>query len=203
MWWLELDAMAGRLDRLPAGIDIAADAEVDRSATLDCSRGPIRVGAGSRICAGAHISGPVDIGERCVIGNQALVRGPASIGDGVRIGFASEVKNAILEAGASVGPQCFVADSKLGRDAYLGAQVRTSNHRLDGRTVTVMVDGRPVDSGRDKLGCLIGDKAALGIQVIVLPGRTVAPGAIFAPRITIDKNLPPGRYRLKQDIEAF
>ena len=37
----------------------------------------------------------------------------------------------------------------------------------------------------------------------VLPGRVVAPDSVFAPRITIEKNLPPGRYRPTQQLEAF
>lgn len=125
------------------------------------------------------------------------------IGDGVRIGFATEIKNAILEAHVTIGPQCFVADSKVEREAYLGAQVRTSNHRLDKRTVEVMVDGERHDTGLEKLGCRIGQGAALGIQVVILPGREIAAGSIFGPKILIEKNLPRGRYRAAQQIEIF
>jgi bifunctional UDP-N-acetylglucosamine pyrophosphorylase/glucosamine-1-phosphate N-acetyltransferase len=138
-----------------------------------------------------------------MIGNLAMVRGTTRIGDGVRIGFSAEIKNAIIEDGVTIGPQCFVADSKIERDAYLGAQVRTSNHRLDKRNVEVIVDGVRVDSGRDKLGCLIGAGAAVGIQVVILPGREVAPGSIFAPKLIVEKNLPAGRYRLPQQLERF
>ena len=70
-----------------------------------------------------------------------MVRGPVAIGNGTRIGFATEIKNAIIGERVTIGPQCFVADSKIENDAYLGAQVRTSNHRLDKATVKVMVDG--------------------------------------------------------------
>jgi bifunctional UDP-N-acetylglucosamine pyrophosphorylase/glucosamine-1-phosphate N-acetyltransferase len=170
---------------------------------LDASRGAIAIGERTKICHGAHLQGPLEIGSDCLIGNLAIVRGPARIGNGTRIGFATEIKNAIIEDRVTIGPQCFVADSKIETEAYLGAQVRTSNHRLDKATVKVMVDGESVDTGLEKLGCLIGARAALGIQVIVLPGRVVAPGSIFAPRITIEKNLPPGRYRPAQQLETF
>ena len=138
-----------------------------------------------------------------MIGDLAVVRGPTQIGNGTRIGFATEIKNAIIGECVTIGPQCFVADSKLESDVYLGAQVRTSNHRLDKATIKVMVDGEAVDTGLDKLGCLIGARAALGIQVIVLPGRVIAPDSLFAPRVTIERNLPPGRYRPTQQLEAF
>jgi bifunctional UDP-N-acetylglucosamine pyrophosphorylase/glucosamine-1-phosphate N-acetyltransferase len=206
MWWLELGAQSGARPNAcnPNGApSVDPLASVDDTAVLDTTGGPITIGARTRICPGAHLVGPLDIGNDCLIGNLCMVRGPARIGNGTRIGFASEIKNAIIEERVTIGPQCFVADSKLEAGAYLGAQVRTSNHRLDKKNVTVMVDGEPVDTGLEKLGCLIGAGAALGIQVIVLPGRVIAPGSIFAPRVTVEKNLPTGRYRNAQLLEAF
>ena len=38
--------------------------------------------------------------------------------------FATEIKNAVIEAEATVGPQCFIADSVVANQTYLGAQVR-------------------------------------------------------------------------------
>jgi NDP-sugar pyrophosphorylase family protein len=206
MWWRELQAQK---DLWPTFCEPDESLSVDPSAViadgavLDATRGPIIIGERTKICRSAHLQGPITIGSDCMIGDLAVVRGPAQIGNCTRIGFAAEIKNAIIGERVTIGPQCFVADSKIESDAYLGAQVRTSNHRLDKATVKVMVDGEAVDTGLEKLGCLIGARAALGIQVIVLPGRVVAPDSVFAPRITIEKNLPPGRYRPTQQLEAF
>lgn len=204
MWWREVQAQR---HLWPTDIDqslsVDPTATVAEGAVLDTSRGPIVIGKRSTICRGAHLQGPITIGRDCMIGDLAVVRGPVQIGNDTRIGFAAEIKNAIIEERVTIGPQCFVADSKVEKEAYLGAQVRTSNHRLDKGTVKVMVDGEAVDTGLDKLGCLIGARAALGIQVIVLPGRVIAPDSVFAPRVTIEKNLPPGRYRPTQQLETF
>jgi bifunctional UDP-N-acetylglucosamine pyrophosphorylase/glucosamine-1-phosphate N-acetyltransferase len=206
MWWRELEEQERRLSALTevvgrSSIDPAAD--VADSAVIDTSSGPVEIGPRTQICAGARICGPAVIGADCMVGNLALVRGPVVVGDRSRIGYATEIKNAIIAQDVSIGPQCFVADSKLDAGAYLGAQVRTSNHRLDGQSIAVMIDGERVDTGRTKLGCLIGAGSALGIQAIVLPGRVVAPGSTFGPRITIERNLPAGRYRLAQQLETF
>ena len=206
MWWRELQAQQSLCPAFcepGEALIIAATAIIADGVVLDAGRGPITIGERTKICNGAYLQGPLEIGSDCLIGNLAIVRGPARIGDGTRIGFATEIKNAIIADRVTIGPQCFVADSKIETEAYLGAQVRTSNHRLDKATVKVMVDGKAVDTGLEKLGCLIGARAALGIQVIVLPGRVVAPDSTFAPRITIEKNLPPGRYRQAQQLEAF
>lgn len=197
MWWNDLATMAEEVSALTPRVD--ARAEVSPRAVL---LGAVRVGAGSRICDGAHIQGPVWIGRDCLIGNHALLRGPLRIGDGTRIGFATEIKHALIGSNVSVGPQCFIGDSRIDDHAYLGALVRTSNHRLDGRTVSVHTDGQVIDSGRDKLGAWIGARAALGVGVIILPGRIVAPGSQLGPRITVERNLPPGRYRLVQQLHS-
>jgi len=200
VWWRELHRQPGGP---PGELRVDPSADIAADAVLDTRHGPISIGARTRICPGAYIEGPVEIGDDCLVGNLAMIRGATSIGNGTRIGFSTEIKNALIEERVSIGPQCFVADSKVECDAYLGAQVRTSNHRLDKRTVEVIVDGKRIDTGLEKLGCLIGARAALGIQVILLPGREVAPDSIFAPRITVERNLPTGRYRLAQQLESY
>lgn len=198
MWWSEIAQLPATLAGLQRSIDETAELAGDAVVL-----GAVRIGPRSRICAGARIEGPVDIGADCLIGNNALVRGNTAIGDGCRIGFAVEIKQARLGAAVSVGPQSYIADSVLEDGVYLGAQVRTSNHRLDRNNVQVMENGARRDTGLDKLGCHIGAGASLGIQCIVLPGRVVADNALFGPRITISRNLPAGRYVLRQDIERF
>lgn len=204
MWWSDVASLGRRLAADPRfGSGIAPTARVEQGATLDESGGPIAIGAGSIVCAGAMLKGPLVIGRDCLVGGNAMLRGPALIEDGVRIGFATEIKNAELRCRATIGPMCFVADSRLDEEAYLGAQVRTSNHRLDRQPVGVMHEGRVVDTGMEKLGCWVGARASLGIQVIILPGRVIAPDSLFEPRITINRNYPQGRYRATQTIEAY
>ncbi|ADO47272.1 putative transferase [[Enterobacter] lignolyticus SCF1] len=169
-------------------------------AVIDEKNGPVLIGHGSRICHGVVLEGPVVIGSNCLIGNYTFIRAGTFLGNDVRTGFAAEIKGSVIEDGVRIGPQCFIADSVLEPRVYLGAQVRTSNHRLDGRTISVHVGNQIIDSGREKLGCLIGADSALGVQVIILPGRIIQPGTRLAPRITVERNLPVGDYRLRQEL---
>lgn len=170
---------------------------------IDESAGAVTIGAGSKICHGAVIQGPVVIGADCIIGNYAFIRPGCLIGNQVRIGYGTEIKNAVLESTTTIGPQCFISDSVIGKGAYLGAQVRPSNHRLDGKTVHVRLDDEDIDTGCEKLGCYIGPGARLGVQVIILPGRYIAAESTIGPRITIEQNLPKGKYILKQEISCL
>lgn len=129
MWWADIRDLGMALAGMTGGIDPTAI--VEPGATLDDSAGLIAIGAGTKICSGAVLKGPLAIGADCLIGNNAMVRGPTKIGDNVRVGYAAEVKQALIADGVSIGPMCFVADSRVDAGAYLGALVRTSNHRLD------------------------------------------------------------------------
>ena len=203
MWWRDIETLGQTAAALAASAPdkCAASSIVEPGAMLDESDGPIVIGKGSRICGGAVVRGPVVIGDNSMIGNYAIVRGPTVIGNGVRIGFATEIKQAQIGDDVAIGPQCFVADSRIDAGAYLGAQVRTSNQRLDRQPVSVRHGGREYPGVRDKLGCWIGARASLGIQVIVLPGRVIEPDSVFEPRVTINRNYPSGHYRLKQAVE--
>ena len=203
MWWHDVRGLADRLaELLPRdGLFVDPSATVEPGAILDSSSGPIRIGARTKICAGAILKGPIMIGDDCMVGNNSMVRGPTIVGDDVRIGFTVEVKQALLGDRVSIGPMCFVADSRVDDDAYLGAMVRTSNQRLDRAPVMVRDSTQDIATGMDKLGCWIGQGASLGIQVIILPGRVIAAGSSFEPRITVSRNLPAGQYRLQQSLE--
>lgn len=203
MWWTDVMNLGDTVATAgPGGIDPTA--VIEPGAILNETGGPITVGARTRICAGAIINGPVVIGANCLVGNYALVRAPSVIEDDVRIGYSCEIKQAGIAAGVRIGPMCFVSDSIIEPNAYLGALVRTSNHRLDGAPVSVRsATGEFVATGLEKLGCLIGTGTTLGIQVIILPGRVVPPNSLFEPRITIARNHPPGRYLITQTLECY
>lgn len=197
MWWLELVERRDDVGRHIVASDIDPTCVIEPGAIVG---GPVRLGANVRICAGAIVRGPVDIGDGTMIGNNAVVRGPSALGRECRVGFAAEIKGSVLGDKVTIGPQSYVGDSLIDAFVYLGAQVRTSNHRLDKRNVTALIDGKICDTGFEKLGCHIGRKAAIGIHCVILPGRSVAQDAIVGPAIVIEKNLSAGRYRLAQNI---
>lgn len=195
-WWERIACLQAQLGSMKTQINTHALIEDGA-----CLTGPLEIGPGTKVCRGASVHGPVRIGRDCMIGNNSFIRGPAIIGNEVRVGFSTEIKNAIIEDGVMIGPLCFVADSVVHARAFLGALVRTSNFMLTKETVKVY-SGEVVDTGLEKLGACIGEEASLGIGVVILPGRIVAARTIIGPRVIVDKNLPAGRYVLKQELDA-
>ena len=148
--------------------------------------GTIRLGNGSRILPGTVIEGPVLIGPNTVVGPNAYVRGATSIGANCYIGSGAEVKNSIIYNNTYISRQCYVGDSIIGTHVTLGAGTCTENHRHDGRHHVSMIHGKPVNTGRLKLGAILGDGVRTGVNTSIEAGikigiaRTTSPGSIVS-----------------------
>ena len=159
--------------------------------------GHLVLGAGSRVLPGVFVEGNVIIGRDCKIGPNCYLRGHTSIGDGCHLGQAVEIKNSIVMAQTSIGHLSYCGDSVIGTGVNLGAGTITANLRHDGRDHMSMVGSTLVDTGRRKLGAVIGDDVHTGIHTSIYPGRKIwpgiwtRPGAIVRFDIGQDEDLGP------------
>lgn len=146
--------------------------------------GDVRIGEGTRLRSGTYIEGPVSIGRDCDIGPHCYIRPFTSIGDRCRVGNACEVKASILMDGAHVGHLSYVGDSVLGERVNLGAGTITANLRNDGRNIRATWQGQRHETGRRKLGAILGDdvhtgiRTALNVGVVLDAGATTRPGDV-------------------------
>ena len=160
----------------------------------------LQKGRGSVLSKDITCSGIIEIGENCMIGHGVILRGTVRIGDNVRLGYGVEVKDSVIRSNSTIGPLCYLGNSLVEEDVYLGALVRTSNHRLDRATVHSWNGECFEDTKREKLGAWIRSKASLGIGIIILPGPIIPADSIFEPNLVIKKNYPSGIYRNFQQI---
>lgn len=144
-------------------------------------KGEVEIGKGSLIRSGAYIEGPVIIGENCDIGPNCFIRPSTALGNRVRIGNAVEVKNTIVMEGTHVGHLSYVGDSVIGRRCNFGAGTKVANLRHDGKNIKVMLKGRIIDSGRRKLGVIMGDDVHTGINTSINIGSVMAKGRFTLP----------------------
>jgi bifunctional UDP-N-acetylglucosamine pyrophosphorylase/glucosamine-1-phosphate N-acetyltransferase len=80
-----------------------------------------------------------------------------------------------------VGHLTYIGDSVIGCRCNFGAGTTVANLRLDGRSVPVMVKGKRTDSGRRKLGCIMGDDVHTGIGSLINVGTVIGAGASIGP----------------------
>ncbi|MBS7647398.1 MAG: sugar phosphate nucleotidyltransferase [Candidatus Bathyarchaeia archaeon] len=164
--------------------------------------GPVTVAETAHIRSGAYIEGPAYIGEYSDIGPNCYIRPYTSIGRKVRIGNACEIKNSIIMDGVHIGHLSYVGDSIVGENCNFGAGTITANYRLDAGTVKMMVKDKLVDSGRTKLGAILGDNVKTGINVLFMPGVKVGNNCWIGPNVVVYRDVPPNTALfLKQELE--
>lgn len=148
-------------------------------------KGEVVIGRGTTIKNGSYIEGPVIIGENCEIGPNCYIRPSTAIGNQAKIGNAVEIKNTIIMDGTHVGHLSYVGDSVIGRRCNFGAGTKVANLRHDGKNIKVKVKDKIIDSGRRKLGMIMGDNVHTGINtsinigVMMEKGQYTHPGEII------------------------
>ena len=172
--WEQLDAVAAELSAMQPDIR----GTVHPLATV---LGTLQLGEGSAILPGTVIEGHVRIGRNCTVGPHAYIRGCTLVEDNCRIGHAVEVKSSIIRKGACVAHLSYVGDSILEEDVNLGGGCICCNFRHNAGNIRMPHGGALVETGRNKLGCVIGAHSRIGCNCTILPGRVLPPGSATLP----------------------
>jgi bifunctional UDP-N-acetylglucosamine pyrophosphorylase/glucosamine-1-phosphate N-acetyltransferase len=158
--------------------------------------GPVTVAESARIRSGAYIEGPVFIDEEVDIGPNCYIRSGTSLGKKVRIGNACEIKNSIIMDGTHAGHLSYVGDSILGEKCNLGAGTIMANYRFDGGSIKMMVKDQVVNTGRRKLGAVLGDNVKTGIKSLFMPGVKVGVNTWIGANFMVERDLPANAITL-------
>lgn len=161
--------------------------------------GPVGVKSGATIRSGSYIEGPSLIDEMADIGPNCYIRPNTYIGKECRIGNACEIKNCMILDGTHIAHLSYVGDSIIGENVNFGAGTITANLRLDERSIPVTLKGIRVDSGRRKLGVIMGDGVKTGIGVMIMPGLKIGPNSMIDPNLTVWKDIPPNKHLRKEN----
>lgn len=179
--------LLGVLEDVVGGLaadDIAG--EVRPGVVID---GHLILGEGSVVLPGVYIEGNVVVGRSCKIGPNCYLRGSTSIGDNCHVGQAVEIKNSLLMHNVGAGHLSYIGDSVIGSGSNLGGGTITANFRHDGGPHKWMTADGLVDTGRRKLGCVMGDDVHTGVHCSIYPGRKLGRGAAVAPGGVVRKDV--------------
>ncbi|MDD5093316.1 MAG: sugar phosphate nucleotidyltransferase [Dehalococcoidia bacterium] len=161
-------------EELLAELESRSEGDVEENVVL---KGFVSVGKGSVIRSGSYIVGPVIIGEGCDIGPNCYIRPSTAIGDRCHIGAAVEVKNSIIMNNTKIPHLSYVGDSIIGENCNLGAGTKVANLKLNKRNVQV----GGIDTGRRKLGAILGDGVQTGINCSLNVGCSIGNDTIVGP----------------------
>ncbi|MFW6305501.1 MAG: bifunctional sugar-1-phosphate nucleotidylyltransferase/acetyltransferase [Candidatus Saliniplasma sp.] len=154
--------------------------------------GWVSVEEGAHIKRGSYIQGPVYIGKDSDIGPNCLIRPCTHIDKNCKVGSAVEVKNSIVMKGSKVPHHSYVGDSVIGRNCNFGSGTKVANLRLDEKNITVTHRGERIDTGRRKLGVIMGDNVKTGINSMINTGTIIGNNALLGPGALADGEIGEG-----------
>ena len=152
--------------------------------------GEVFLDEGSVIKAGVYIEGNVYIGKNCDIGPNSYIRGNTYFGDNVHVGNAVEIKKSIIMENTNVSHLSYVGDSVIGSNCNIAAGTNIANLRLDNATIKTKIKNQKIDSGRRKLGAIIGDSVKTGINSSFSPGVKVGHNSTIGSGVLLYEDLP-------------
>ena len=152
--------------------------------------GEVFLDEGSVIKAGVYIEGNVYIGKNCDIGPNSYIRGNTYFGDNVHVGNAVEIKNSIIMENTNVSHLSYVGDSVIGSNCNIAAGTNIANLRFDNATIKTKIKNQKIDSGRRKLGAIIGDSVKTGINSSFSPGVKEGHNSTIGSGVLLYDDLP-------------
>jgi len=159
---------------LLAGIESQNLGELEENVVI---KEVVSIGKNTVVKSGSYIVGPVIIGQDCEIGPNCYIRPYTAIGDNCHIGNAVEVKSSIIMRGSKIPHHNYVGDSVIGEECNFGAGTKVANLRLDEKEVWAA----GINTGRRKLGAIIGDRVETGINASINVGSIIGNNTLIGP----------------------
>ena len=158
-------------------------------------KGNIHLEENSVIKSGTYIEGGVWIGKDCTVGPNSYIREGTVLCGKNKVGASTEIKNSILMNGAKAPHHNYVGDSIIGENSNLGSGTKIANLRLDKKEIIVVHKGMKINTGRKKLGAIIGSNVNTGINA------SINAGTILGNNVKVGPNsLVSGTYESQSTI---
>lgn len=149
----------------------------------------------------AYIGSPCIIDHGAEIRHCAFIRGSAIVGKNAVVGNSCELKNVILFDNVQTPHYNYVGDSVLGYKAHMGAGSITSNIKSDKTNVSVKDPEGNIETGRRKIGAILGDNVEVGCNSVLNPGTIVCRRSNIYPCSCVRGVIPPDSiYKDQVDI---
>jgi len=155
----------------------------------------------AKVFPSAYIGSPCIIDHEAEVRHCAFIRGSAIVGKGAVVGNSTELKNVVLFDKVQVPHYNYVGDSVLGYKAHMGAGSITSNVKSDKTLVVIKQPGAAIETGRKKVGAMLGDNVEIGCNSVLNPGTVIGRDSNVYPTSCV-RGVVPARsiYKDKDNI---
>jgi len=180
--WQILDILGALLSKIEQ--KISSGANVSDKAIIT---GPVVIEDGAKVFEGAVIKGPCYIGKNCIVGNNSMVR-ESNLEEGCVTGFSSDITRSYIGANCWFHTN-YVGDCVIEGDFGMGSGAVLANLRLDDHTIRVHANGELIDSGRHKLGLIVGKGSRVGVNASTMPGARIGSNSLVGPGVVLKEDV--------------
>jgi NDP-sugar pyrophosphorylase family protein len=146
----------------------------------------------AKVYPSAFLGAPCIIDHKAEVRHCAFIRESAIVGQGSVVGNSVELKNVILFDNVETPHYNYVGDSVLGWHAHMGAGSITSNVKSDRLPVSVKAEEEALETGRKKVGAMLGDWVEVGCNSVLNPGTVIGPHTNVYPTSSVRGVIPAG-----------
>ncbi|RLF00656.1 MAG: hypothetical protein DRJ63_01830 [Thermoprotei archaeon] len=168
----------------PKNVYIGKDVEIEPYVVIEARTGPVYIGDGTKVQAGARIEGPTYIGKDTIIVGGAQVREGSNIGDVCRVG--GEFEESVMHGFSNKYHAGFIGHAYVCEWVNIGAMTTNSDLKNTYGTVRLTIRGQKIDTGMKKVGCFIGDMAKTSIGAYIYTGKRIGIASQIHGYITSD-----------------
>ncbi len=191
--WHVLDVTAYFLSSLEQ--KISSSTKVSEKAIIE---GKVVIEDGVKVFEGAVIKGPCYIGKNVIVGNNSMVR-ESILEEGCVTGFNSDITRSYIGVNSWFHTN-YIGDSIIEGDFGMGSGAVLANLRLD--DYTIRVGEEKVDSGRHKLGLIVGRGSRVGVNASTMPGVRVGSNSLVGPGVILHEDVKDNtKILVKQEYQ--
>ncbi len=144
----------------------------------------------AKVFPSAYVGSPCIIDHEAELRHCAFIRGSAIVGRGAVVGNSVELKNVVLFDKVQVPHYNYVGDSVLGFKAHMGAGSITSNVKSDKSLVVIKDPDGFIETGRKKVGAMLGDNVEVGCNSVLNPGTVIGRESNVYPTSSVRGVIP-------------
>ncbi|MCL4546981.1 MAG: GlmU family protein [Bacteroidetes bacterium] len=152
-------------------IFISSGAVIDPFVFMDASNGPIYIGKNAYVMSHTVIQGPAFIGNDTLVKSHAAIYHNTSIGEVCKVG--GEVESSIIHSYSNKQHEGFLGHSYLGSWVNLGASTNNSDLKNNYSNVSVLLNGKPIDTNSQFVGLIMGDHSKTAINTMFNTGTVI------------------------------
>ena len=110
-------------------------------------------------------------------------------------------KNSVLFDDVQTPHYNYVGDSILGYKSHMGASSLTSNVKSDKSLVKIHLGNEDLETGRKKVGAMLGDFVEVGCGSVLNPGTVIGKNSIIYPLSSVRGTVAANSiYKAKGDV---